>query len=247
MEPLKVGLLDDELAPLEILKEIISMIPDFEVSFSLNDPKIALKYLKEGNTDILITDIMMNELGGLELTRRISHLQIPVIFCSAYNQFALDGFRLNAIHYILKPPMALDVTEALFRAKQWISITTKPIYPQVSNASPSMDRVMIKEHGNYKKLFIDPSEIQYIEQEKRFSRIVMDKQEKISLVSTLFSTLEVINRPYLIQVHRSFAINYLKIKEIENIQCVLTSGVKITIGKEFREDFYGFLKSKSIL
>jgi YesN/AraC family two-component response regulator len=114
---LKVGLLDDENHPRILLTEIIGSIPGFEISFSLDDPFRALELLQNRAADILITDIKMPGFSGLELSRKINHLEIPIIICSGHTEFGVESFKVNAIHFILKPPGMIEVSEALTRPK----------------------------------------------------------------------------------------------------------------------------------
>lgn len=241
MKILRIGLIDDETSTRNLLTEIISMIPGYSIEFSTGNPHDALEYALDTKIDILITDIMMPELGGLELTRRIAHLPIPVILCSAHDKFGVEGFRLDAVHFVMKPPAPSEVSEALKRARKSLQLTI----PQ--DVKGEEDYVLIKEHGENKQLVIKPMDILYMEQKERFTLISMDTGKTIKTRSEFFNTLKKINQPYIFRIHRSFAVNFMKIEALEPTICHLIRGSKIPIGKEFKAPFQAFLKSKTVI
>lgn len=241
MENLRIGLIDDEEAPLILLSDIISMIPGYSIEFSTTDPHLGLKLILENCIDILITDILIPGLGGLEISKQIAHLNIPVIICSAYDKFGVDGFKVNAVHFVLKPPGFLEVSDALHRAKKLLE------RDKIPNLTLEGDFVLFKEHGEPRHLLIKPAEIQYIEQKERFSMIVLDSGQVIKTLSKFFITMEKIERPYMIRIHRSFAINFLKVNALEPTICHLSNKHKIPIGKEFRQQFQAFMESKTVV
>ncbi|MDF2159434.1 LytTR family DNA-binding domain-containing protein [Algoriphagus sp. CAU 1675] len=240
-EILRIGLLDDEEAPRILLTEIISMIPGYTVEFSTPDPLLALKFVLEEKVDVLITDIMIPGFSGLELSKKIAHLDIPVIICSAHDRFGVDSFKVNAIYFILKPPSFFEVSNALQRARNLLSKRNK------EKVSLSEDMVLIKQHGESRQVMLRPAEIQYLEQKDVISVILLDSGEEIRTRSRFSATLERVQRPYLVRIHRSYAVNYLKLKAIDGGYCLMENGAKVPIGKEFRQTFYEFLETKTLV
>ncbi|WP_144605866.1 LytR/AlgR family response regulator transcription factor [Algoriphagus algorifonticola] len=241
MEPiLKVGLLDDENHPRILLTEIIGSIPGFEISFSLDDPFRALELLQNRAADILITDIKMPGFSGLELSRKINHLEIPIIICSGHTEFGVESFKVNAIHFILKPPGMIEVSEALDKARSIISKTKSP------EKEYHQDFILVRELGEFKHVFIKPLDIKYIEQKGELTWIYLDSGEFIRTRNRLYATIEKVNRPYIFKIHRSFAVNYMKIKSLDQGYCHFEENIKVPIGREYRQEFVEFLKSKTL-
>lgn len=237
---LTIGLLDDENHPRILLAEIIESIPGFQIVFSTDNPYEALKLLQEKAVDILITDIKMPGFSGLELSRKILHLNIQIIFCTAHDNFGVESFKVNTVYYILKPPSFFEVSNALEKARSVI------IKSKNSNYVDTEDLVLVRETGEYKHVFLKPSNIQFIEQKGEMSWIYLDSGDVIKTRNRLFVTLDKVNRPFIFKIHRSYAVNYLKIKSLDQGHCHFGNNLKVPIGKEFRQDFVQFLKSKTI-
>lgn len=238
---LRIGLLDDEESPRILLTEIISLIPGYQISFSTDDPFSALEFINDKKIDILITDIMIPGFSGLELSRKIVHLDIPVIICSAHDRFGVESFKVNTVYFLLKPPSFFEVSFALEKA----SSAVRRIKP-VSNTTYD-DIVLIREHNEYKQAFIKPIEIQYIEQKESFTWIYLDSGKTVTTRDKFYNTLEKIERPYIFRIHRSFAINYLKIKSLDQGYCHFENGIRIPIGSSYRDAFESFLQNKTVV
>jgi DNA-binding LytR/AlgR family response regulator len=240
-EILKIGLVDDEQAPRTLLAEYISGIPGFVIEFSTDDPFWALKASLELRIDVLITDIKMPELSGLELSKKITHLNIPIIICSVHDQYGVDSFKVNTVDFLRKPPNFFDVSEALQKAR--ISIVKSKMISKTLDE----DIIMIKQQTDLKQIMLRPREIQYVEQQNVVSIIALDSGEEIRTRSRFTASLEKVNRPFMIRVHRSYAVNYLKIKALDQAYCYMDMGKKIPIGKEFRKNFTEYLQSKTVV
>lgn len=241
-EILRIGLLDDELAPRTLLANHISGIPGFLIQFSTDDPFWALEAALNNQIDILITDIVMPGLSGLELSKKIAHLDIPIIICSAHDRYGVDSYKVNAVDFLLKNPRFFDVSDALNKAKNIISSRGK-----ANNKSLDEDIVLVKQQSDFKQIMLRPIEIQYIEQKDVATVYMLDSGDEIRTRSRFTASLIKVNRPYLVRVHRSYAVNYLKIKSLDQAYCYMSKGQKIPIGKEFRKDFTDYLHSKTIV
>ncbi|SDA90915.1 two component transcriptional regulator, LytTR family [Algoriphagus alkaliphilus] len=238
---LRIGLLDDEESPRILLSEIIALIPGYEISFSTDDPFLTLELIKNGKIDILITDIMIPGFSGLELSKKILHLDIPVIICSAHDRFGVESFKVNTVYFILKPPSFFEVSFALEKARATF-IKYKPL------ANPNFeDIVRIREYNEFKIALIKPTEIQYIEQKESFTWIFLESGKTITTRDKFYNTLEKIERPYIFRIHRSFAVNYLKMRYLDQGYCHFDNGVRIPIGSTYREAFENFLQNKTVI
>jgi DNA-binding LytR/AlgR family response regulator len=240
---LRIGLLDDDEGARRVLAEHISEIPNYSIDLSTDDPLLTMDAVKNKMIDILITDVSMPGFSGLELAKRILPFNIPVIICSAYDRYSVEGYKVNAIYFIKKTPQFLEVSEALDKARLIIDRFTPvtPVYPS------DEDVVLIKLQGDSKQVVIRPREIQFLEQQEVTTIITLDSGEQLRTRSRFSETLNKLNRPFLFRTHRSFAVNYLKIKSFDSASCHMLNGQVIPIGKEYRKNFSSYLESKTFV
>ena len=100
---LKVGFIDDEEAALNKFLELFNQFSDFELRFATKDPFEGFAKAENREVDILITDVMIPKMGGLEITERLGPTGIPVILCSANDSFGANGYDLDAVYFLSKP------------------------------------------------------------------------------------------------------------------------------------------------
>lgn len=236
----KIGIIDDEDSSREILTGIISFIPGYEIAFSLGDPFQALHYIEKFNIDILFLDIEMRGFGGLEIAKRIESKNIPIILCTAHDKYGVQSYKYNVVYYIIKIANDYEVSIGLEKAKRMIEgISSKNDFPMTN------DFIFVKVIGEPSLVSIYPIQIRYIEQKLKVSNIHMESGEIHRVPKPFYQTLELFNRPYLHKIHRSFAVNHLKIKSVFSHQCILENGAKIPIGEEYHQSFFEFLTKSS--
>lgn len=233
----KVGLIDDEVSALRNLREIIDMIPEFEVGFETTDPNEGLSKILSGEADILITDVVIPNLGGLSISEKLKDTGIPIIFCSAHDRFAVSGYQLNAAYFILKPAFYTEVSKALHTAR---------IKLESSIGKPFIGREnirLINGSGGVTGEMIDVSEIVFLEQSANVTTLHFIKDKKF-VVSSLTNFLKGLKYPHLVRVHKSFAVNILLIKKINFTQITLKNDQKIPLGRGYREGLNDYFSDK---
>ena len=221
-----------------MLATFVAGIARYNTAFSTDDPYFALKEALGRRIDILITDIAMPDMTGLQLSKEIKNLDIPVILYSVHEQFAVDGYGINTVYFLRKPTKLQEVAYALDNARIFISRLRNRTVP------PLEDFVMLKLLKYSKCFMLLTSEVDYLEQNNIDTKVTMDSGDEIELRSSLKNTLNQINRPFIIRVHRSYALNYYKIKAMDQAYCYMRSGKQIPIGNEYRKDFMEFLRSR---
>lgn len=123
---LRCAIVDDEPLALGLLESYIKKTPFLELSGSYSSAIQAMKYLPDHPVDVLFLDIQMPELNGLEFSRMVSE-DTRIIFTTAFDQYALDGYRVNALDYLLKPICYSDFMEAINKAVKWFELHKKQI------------------------------------------------------------------------------------------------------------------------
>lgn len=227
---IKCLVIDDEPSSQQILKKFISEVEFLELVGVCNSANDALLQLKKHPTiAVLFLDINMPKISGLSFYKS---LQNPpeVIFTTAYSQYAIDGFEVNAIDYLLKP-FSFD---RFLTAVNKLEIKKTDVGPE----TPTYDFLLIKANKVLHKVL--PNAILFIEASGDYVKVYVEDQ--CIITNTTFSTmLASLPNKLFIRTHKSFAVNLEKIKSVAGNQ-VLTTNHKIPIGQKFRSSFLDFLE-----
>lgn len=225
---LKVGFIDDEEAALNKFLELFNQFSDFELGFATKDPFEGFAKAENREVDILITDVMIPKMGGLEITERLGPTGIPVILCSANDSFGANGYDLDAVYFLSKPLKYNDMSKGLKKARQLLE------GPDGILSREFADIRVVNSNGGITGEYIRISQIVHLEQSGNYTQIYLDKESKV-IVSTLRETIRNIDNACILQVHRSFAINIHKIKRIHFSEIELSNGKKIPIGNIYKD------------
>lgn len=224
---LKCIIVDDEPPATRILKNYVEKVSFLEEIGIFNDALKALDFLNSNKVDVLFLDIQMPQLTGLQLSRIISK-DIKVIFTTAYPDFALEGFELNAVDYLLKPI-------AFERFYQAVSKLNAELNTEVVTSNSS-DFIFIKTDGKnkFQKLFLD--EILYIESLQNYVCIHTVKQQIITH-SSLKNVIESLPENNFIQIHKSYVVALKQIESTDSFS-VFINGKELPIGATFKDAFF---------
>lgn len=236
----KIGLIDDEKDTLDILTQEISMLPNFEVGFSTVDPVMGLAYAQNGKADILITDILMPELGGLELSRKLIDSGIPVIICSGHSKYALQGYKVEALDFLEKPADPIELAKALEKARKKMD-TLYWVRKEIEN-----DYVVIGDKLGHVQQVLKPFDILYMEQQNKKSIVKLEDGSEFQLVSPFMESLKKLRSRFMVRVHQSFAVNILKVRKLHSEECELISGDKISMSRTYKEEVRRIFEIKRI-
>jgi two-component system, LytTR family, response regulator len=224
---LKCIIVDDEPPATRILKNYVEKVSFLEEIGIFNDALKALDFLNSNKVDVLFLDIQMPQLTGLQLSRIISK-DIKVIFTTAYPDFALEGFELNAVDYLLKPI-------AFERFYQAVSKLNAELNTEVVTSNSS-DFIFIKTDGKnkFQKLFLD--EILYIESLQNYVCIHTVKQQIITH-SSLKNVIESLPEKNFIQIHKSYVVALKQIESTDSFS-VFINAKELPIGATFKDAFF---------
>jgi len=224
---LKCIIVDDEPPATRILENYIGKVNFLEKAAVFNDSLKALEFLSTQTVDVIFLDIQMPQLTGLQLSRIISK-DIKVIFTTAYPDFALDGFELNAVDYLLKPI-------AFERFYQAVSKLNSELKTEIATSNPS-DFIFIKTDGKnkFQKLFLD--EILFVESLQNYVCIHTLKQQIITH-SSLKNVIESLPENGFIQIHKSFVIALKQIESTDSFS-VFINGKELPIGATYKDAFF---------
>lgn len=229
MKTLKCIVADDEPIAREILDRYIQEIPYLELVASCKDAFEVMDELQKQEVDLLLLDINMPKLSGLSLLKTMQQ-RPEVIITTAYPQYALEGFELSVADYLLKPFSFERFLQAIMKIQRLFQTTEA-----VEEASPQKEAgpqsIFVKSDKKLMRINLDA--IQYIEAFGNYVKIYAET--RILTLVTLTEFIEKLPPGDFIRIHKSYVINFNKLKLIEGNQLVLESGVGLPIGKSFRK------------
>ena len=233
---LKCAIVDDEPLAVELLASYVNKIPFMQLAGKYYRATEAMKDIARGSVDVIFLDIQMPEINGLELSKMVPETT-RIVFTTAFDQYALDGFRSNALDYLLKPISYVDFLAACNKALQWFSLVRHQGNDEKSEETKS---IFVK--SEYKLIQIRLDSINYVEGLKDYVKIYTDESTKpvVSLMN-MKAMEEMLPSSRFIRVHRSFIVQKSKIREIERNR-IIFGDVYIPIGDSYRQAFQDFIQ-----
>ncbi len=232
----KCIIVDDEPPATRILENYIGKVNFLEKVGVFNDALKALEFLNTQSVDVIFLDIQMPQLTGLQISKIISK-DIKVIFTTAYPDFALEGFELNAVDYLLKPI-------SFERFYQAVSKLNSEPKIEISNQTNLPDFLFVKTDGKnkFQKVFL--TDILYAESLQNYVCIHTSKQQIITH-SSLKNVIESLPENEFIQIHKSYVVSLKHIESTDNFS-VFINGKELPIGATFKETFFDKIEENKI-
>lgn len=226
--------IDDEPLALQLIADYIKKTPDLFLLGQFENPLEAAQYISKNHIDIVFTDIQMPGLTGIEFTRSMVNGPV-VIFTTAFENYALDGFKLDIADYLLKPFTYEEFLTSVHKAERMIRSGTKPADEVVSNN----EFLFLKSDYKIKRIYFQ--DILYIEGLKEYVKVhTMHSDKPILSLSSLKNLEMKLPSDKFMRVHRSFIVNLEKIDTIDRSRIVF--GKKyIPIGDHYKDKFQEFL------
>lgn len=225
MSELKCMIVDDEPIARDILKNYISVTPELVLVKSCMNATEAYEGLHQHEVDLVFLDIQMPVITGIDFLRSLRNPPL-IIFTTAYHNYAVEGFELNSVDYLLKPITYDRFYQAIQKAKERAASksTKKPL--------PAADYIFIKQDGRLMK--INYNQIVYIEAEKDFSTVFYDDKKLLAgMHLKMFEAM--LPEEQFFRVHRSYIINLSKINSITG-NVVELNKKEIPIGANYKNE-----------
>ncbi|RLD66098.1 MAG: DNA-binding response regulator [Bacteroidetes bacterium] len=233
---LKTIIIDDEQPAIDLLKHYLKQFEQIEIIKECQDGFCGLKAINELKPDLIFLDIQMPKLTGFELLELLDD-QPMIIFTTAYDEYAIKAFEINAIDYLLKPFSEDRLAEAITRAKYKINTTSpKAKYPgliQTIGEKEHLQRIVVK--SGHKIVFIPVEDIVYLESEDDYV-MIYTKTGKHLKQATMKYFETALNPVNFFRIHRSFIVKIDQVKQIEPYEsgrfiAILHNGAKLSISK----------------
>lgn len=236
---LSCAIIDDEPLAVELMESYVRKTPFLELQGSFGSGVAAFGMLCDRPVDLLFCDIQMPGLNGVEFSRMLP-ADTRVIFTTAFSRYAVEGFRVNAVDYLLKPISYADFLAAAQKALEWFELKRHA-------GAPADDLRSIFVKTEYRLRQIELERILYIEGLKDYVKIhVEDEPHPVLSLMSLKSLEEQLPADRFIRVHRSYIVQPAKILTIER-NSIVFGRERIPISENYRQAFFDFLSDRSLL
>ena len=238
MDPIRIIIVDDETPAREIVKHYLTEVEDIEVVTECSDGFSALKSISSLKPDLIFLDIQMPRLTGIELVEVMTE-KPEIIFTTAYDQYAIRAFELNAVDYLMKPYQKRRFLEAVKKATDKIRsgqgnkepasqlLSKKPDMPQPIN------RFVVRKGSALSLIPVD--QVRYIEAQDDYIMIYHSEGKALKQETMKYCEDNLPQKDFL-RIHRSYIVNVSEIKRIEpygkdNHIAILNSGDKLPVSR----------------
>ena len=199
----------------------------------------AISWLQDHQTDLMFVDINMPGLSGMDFVKSLNHPP-RVIFTTAYSEYALEGFRVDAVDYLLKPIGYPDFLKAAEKAKERLD------YKSTDSNQVESDETHLFIKSEYRIVRINLVDILYIEGMREYVRIHIEKQKPVMTLMSMKKMEEFLPAARFMRVHRSYIVNLEKVHTVERMRIVFDK-VYIPVSEQYKEAFLQYLDKNFLL
>ena len=224
---LKYLIIDDEYIAHEIIQEYAGMLPNLELVKNCYDALEALTYLQSHQVDLIFLDLNMPKIKGFEFLRTLSNPP-QVIVTTAYQEYALEGYELNVVDYLLKPFSFERFLKAMNKVTN--ATTSKKIITPTEKLNESKDTLFLRSNKKYTQVQIQ--DILFLEAAGNYSK-VQTLEEQIMVRVKISDLLKQLPKANFLQTHKSFVVSIKHIRNIEGNRIFIKKHI-VPIGKLYK-------------
>ena len=230
--------IDDEPLALKQLVAYIKKVPFLELAAQCQSALEARTYLENDTVDAIFCDINMPDLNGMDFVKSLVAPPL-VVFTTAYSEYAVDGFRVNAVDYLLKPFGLQEFQRAAQRLKDRLEGS----HATEESAAAQTETLFLK--TDYRIVNVNIRDIRYVEAMSEYLRIyLIDNPRPIIVLLSMKKMEERLPKRSFMRVHRSFIINLKLIMEVSKNRIVLGDDIEVPIGDSYRDQLNAYINSK---
>lgn len=232
---LRVIAVDDEPLALGQLEKYIAKVPFLSLVAACPSALEARKVLEEKEVDAMFLDINMPDFSGMDFVKSLRHPPLTV-FTTAYSEFAVEGFKVDAVDYLLKPYTLSEFIASAEKLRSRFEL----LQAAESGGAAASGSVFFK--ADYKTIRVEISDIVYVEGMSEYLKIYLTDEQMPKVVLMSFSKLlEKLPASRFVRVHRSYVINLDKVAEVSSGTILMTTGKTIPIGDSYRSALMNLL------
>ena len=239
---LKCIAIDDEPLALRQISAYIAKIPYLELAATFNNAIEAQQRLASERVDLIFVDINMPDLNGVDFVRALTDRPM-VVFTTAYSEYAIDGFKLDAVDYLLKPFSFADFSRAAAKANSLYELRQGrlPAQPDSDSEATPKDREYISVKADYKVSLVKISDIVYLESEGEYVRMHLADGTTITTLFRLKNMETALPSESFMRVHRSYIVNLRAIRSYVRGRIFLSDTEYVPIGENYKEAFQNYI------
>ena len=239
---LKCIAIDDEPLALRQISAYIAKIPYLELAATFNNAIGAQQRLASERVDLIFVDINMPDLNGVDFVRALTDRPM-VVFTTAYSEYAIDGFKLDAVDYLLKPFSFADFSRAAAKANSLYELRQGrlPAQPDSDSEATPKDREYISVKADYKVSLVRIADIVYIESEGEYVRMHLCDGSTITTLFRLKNMEAALPSEQFMRVHRSYIVNLRAIRSYVRGRIFLSDTEYVPIGENYKEAFQNYI------
>lgn len=231
--------IDDEPLALSQISGYIRKVPFLNLVSECPDAFSAMEAIAFNKIDLMFVDINMPDLNGLEFVKSLTSKPL-IIFTTAYSEYAVDGFKVDATGYLLKPFGYDEFLKSANKALQQIELMN------LSKKRENLDEENLYVKSDYKFVKIKISEIVYIESRNEYIRIYTKSGTPVLTLLSLKSIEEKLPEDSFMRIHRSFIVNLKCIAEYSKVGITIDNSTFIPLGEQYREKFLEYIQKHSL-
>ncbi|CAM4400007.1 LytR/AlgR family response regulator transcription factor [Zobellia nedashkovskayae] len=233
-------IVDDEPMALNLVESYVEKTPFLKLKKKCSSAIEALQFIKTETVDVLFLDIQMPDLTGLEFSKMLPK-HTRVVFTTAFDEYALEGFKVEALDYLLKPFDYAEFLSAANKALEWFTLVKGNSQTSVSDKK---EFLFVK--SEYKQVRIKLSDVLYFEGLKDYIKIwLKDNPKAILTLMSLKSLEEELPQTEFMRVHRSFIVSLKNIEIIERSQIIINKQ-RITVSEQYKPKFLEYINDNSL-
>ena len=234
--------IDDEPLALQQLVAYINKVPFLELAAQCQSALEARKFLESDTVDAIFCDINMPDLNGMDFVKSLVSPPL-VVFTTAYSEYAVEGFKVNAVDYLLKPFGLQDFQRAANRVlERWEMKSPSSFHVPLS--SPKEETLYLKTDYRVVKVTVD--DIRYIEGMSEYLKVWVEGEAKPIITLLAMKKLEERLPAHFMRIHRSYIVNLNKIQEVNKNRVILDAQTNLPVGELYKEAFQNYLQSRFI-
>ena len=230
--------IDDEPLALQQIAAYIGKVPFLELAAQCQSALEAREYLMNDTADVIFCDINMPDLNGMDFVKSLVSPPL-IVFTTAYSEYAVEGFKVNAVDYLLKPFGLQDFQRAANRLRERLENN-----PATSSTAYQDDTVFLK--TDYRTVKVSMSNIRYIEGMSEYLKVWIDGEQKPIITLMSLKKMEERLPDFFMRIHRSYIVNLKKIQEVNKNRIIMDAQTYLPIGELYKDAFLHYLDTRTL-
>ena len=236
---IKCLVIDDEPLALQQLASYVEKIPYFTLVAQCHGAVEAREIIDKERIDAIFVDINMPDINGMDFVKQLSAPPI-VVFTTAYSEYAVDGYKVDAVDYLLKPFGLDDFKRAAAKVKKRYELENSAALSQANNDD---DSIFLK--TDHRVIRASIADIRYVEGMSEYLKIYIEGQRPVLMLLSM-KRMEERLPAYFMRIHRSYIVNMKRVKEVSRSRVVIDADTILPVGDIYKEALMNYLSERSL-